>query len=106
MMRKFRFKLTSLLSSALLFAAAAAALTGDCLATALRFLIDEPLSEDLSFESAVRDDVWTPPRSVEEATPAMPSVDDAFRHSTGVHQEIADAAASGSSTASPTPLLG
>ena len=89
-MRKIRVSLTpSVAAALLLITAASAALPVECWATELRFLIDEPLSEDLPFESAVRDEIWAPPQSVEEATPSMPGVDDAFRHTSGVHQEIA-----------------
>ena len=88
-MRNLRVHPTSHLAATLILAVASASLPVECCATELRFLIDEPMASDMSFESAVRDDMWTPPQSVEEATPGMPSVDDAFRHSTGVQQEIA-----------------
>ena len=88
-MRKLRVHPTPLLTATLILLAASAALPGECRATELRFLIDEPATSDLSFESAVRNDTWAPPRSVEEATPGISSGDEAFRHAPGVHQEIA-----------------
>lgn len=88
-MRKLRVHPTPFLAATLILAVASAALPLDCRATELRFLIDDPVSEDLSFESAVRDENWAPPRFVEEATPDMLSVDETVRHTSGIHQEIA-----------------
>lgn len=77
------------LAVALLAAVILAVLNTDCQATEIRLLTDEPLAEDFSFESVVRDEFWAPSLTAEQSTTGMPSVDETIPPPSDIHEEIA-----------------